>query len=399
MAEAGKRGAKIRSDCWIQYTPGGSDIQIQLTSKVASLYGKKIEAQIRKDLTTMGLSNGRIKIEDTGALPYVISARLETAVLRSDIQIKESAIPQRTGEFESSSKNRLRRSRLYVPGNQPHLFIHAGLHQPDGIILDLEDSVSPAEKDAARVLVRNALLSIDFMGAERMLRINQLPMGLEDLEWIVSFGVQMVLIPKCENGDQVRTVEAKIKALKPAKPVWLMPIIESALGCFNALDIATASDQVAALSIGLEDYTADLGVQRTAEGRESLWARHTVINAAKAAGIQAIDSVYSDVSDMEGLRLSVIEAKSLGFEGKGCIHPNQIQVIHKAFAPSEIDIRKACEIVLAYEKAESEGLGVVALGSKMIDAPVVKRALTMIQRAEAVGLINNDWRKDFKGRS
>jgi citrate lyase subunit beta/citryl-CoA lyase len=396
MAEAGRQGASVRSDCWIRFTPGGSDIQIQLTSKVASLYGKKIEIQVRNNLNTMGVSCGNIEIVDMGALPYVISARLETAIYRSGVRIKGSPLPHAAKPFASSRKDHMRRSRLYVPGNQPHLFINAGLHQPDGIILDLEDSVTPAEKDAARVLVRNALVSINFMGAERMVRINQLPMGLEDLEWIVPYGVQMILIPKCENAEQVREVEARISTLNPAYTIWFMPIVESALGCFNALEIATASDNVAALSIGLEDYTADLGVQCTREGRESIWARNIVVNAAKAAGIQAIDSVFSDISDLEGLRYSTLEAKSLGFEGKGCIHPNQIKVIHEAFAPSEIEIQKACNIVLAFEKAESEGLGVVAMGSKMIDAPVVRRAQILIQRAEVMGLLKKKWREKLK---
>jgi citrate lyase subunit beta/citryl-CoA lyase len=394
MAESGRRGDAVKADCWMHFTPGKSKLDIQCNSKVASLYGQKIKTQVIEDLKTMGVSNGKIEITDTGALPYVISARLEAAVLKSGVQIASPAIPVYTRPFNPSPKDRLRRSRLYVPGNQPHLQINAGLQRPDGIILDLEDGVAPAEKQDARIMVRNALLAIDFMGAERIVRINQLPMGLEDLNWIVPYGVQMVLIPKCEYAEQVREVKEKIATLNPGYTIWLMPIIESALGCFHALEIA-ASDQVAALTIGLEDYTADLGVPRTTTGSESLWARNVIVNAARAAGVQAIDSVYTDIADLAGLRHQVIESKALGFEGKGCIHPNQIKVIHEAFAPSETEIRKACEIILAYEKAESEGLSVVALGSKMIDAPVVKRAQLLIQRAKAQGIIDSRWRKEM----
>ncbi len=172
-----------------------------------------------------------------------------------------------------------------------------------------------------------------------------------------------------------------------------MPIIESALGVINAYEIASASKNICSLAIGLEDYTADIGTQRTEEGRESLFARNMVVNAARAAGIQPIDTVYSDVTNMEGLRESVIEAKSLGFDGKGCIHPRQIEVVHKAFAPTEQEIEKAKKIVSAFEYAGKKGLGVVSIGSKMIDLPVVKRAQKTIELAILNNLIPVAWKE------
>jgi citrate lyase subunit beta/citryl-CoA lyase len=172
-----------------------------------------------------------------------------------------------------------------------------------------------------------------------------------------------------------------------------MPIIESALGCFNALAIATASPSVVALTIGLEDYTADIGAQRTLEGKESFWARSMVVNAARAAGVQAIDTVFSDVADMEGLRKAVLEAKGLGFEGKGCIHPRQIPVVHDSFAPDEAQLEKAKKIVLAFEDAQKRGLAVVSLGSKMIDPPVVKRALATVKLAVSMQKLDPNWRE------
>ena len=284
----------------------------------------------------------------------------------------------------------MRRSRLYLPGNEPKHFLNAHLHEPDGVILDLEDSVAPASKDEARLLVRNALRAVDFGRSERMVRINQGERGLADTDAVAPHNVHVLLIPKVESAEQVRAVDER--AHRAGADCLLMPIIESALGCFNALQIASASPNVVALTIGLEDYTADLGAERTREGRESLWARQVVVNAARAAGVPPIDSVFSDVADTEGLRQSVLEARALGFEGKGCIHPRQVPVVHQAFAPSQAEIDRAVRIVLSFEDAERMGLGVVALGSKMIDPPVVKRALRVVQGAEVLGLLPRDWR-------
>jgi citrate lyase subunit beta/citryl-CoA lyase len=295
-----------------------------------------------------------------------------------------------------TSRERIRRSRLYLPGNDPKFMINAGIHKPDGVILDLEDSVHPEEKDTARLVVRNALRQVDFMGAERMVRINQGELGLEDLDFIVPHNVHVILIPKVEDAEQVKTVDERIQKIRKARKVdsevYLMPIVESALGAWKAYEIATASPNVVALTIGLEDYTADIGTRRTAEGRESFWARSQVVNAARAAHVQPIDTVFSDVRDPEGLRQSVLEAKGLGFEGKGCIHPRQIKVIHEAFAPTDEEVDRAKKIVLAFEDAEARGLGVVALGSKMIDPPVVKQALHTIKLAIAAGKLVEDWR-------
>ncbi|HUX61131.1 MAG TPA: aldolase/citrate lyase family protein, partial [Ignavibacteriaceae bacterium] len=241
-------------------------------------------------------------------------------------------------------------------------------------------------KDAAQLLVRNALRKVDFYGSERMVRINQLPRGLEDLKFIVPHNVHVILIPKCESREQVIEVEAEINRIKKeyniSSDIFLMPIIESALGIIRAYEIATASKNVCALTIGLEDYTADIGTQRTLEGKESFFARSMIVNAAKAAGVQAIDTVFSDVGDMEGLRNSVLEARALGFEGKGCIHPRQIPIMHEGFAPTIDEVDKAKRIVDAFKEAEAKGLGVVSIGSKMVDAPVVKRAIRILELSE-----------------
>ena len=377
---SGKRGDSVRSDCYFEIelkSSGG--IKLDIKSKVQSMYGESIKEMILDMSKFFGLKDAKILCEDSGALPFVMAARFELAVKRLfPDNKKEYLLPFNKKNLYSTKKDQLRRSRLYLPGNEPKFFVNAGLHSPDGIILDLEDSVAPTEKDAAQLLVRNALRSVDFYNAERMVRINQLPKGLDDLKYIIPHNVNLILVPKCESAEQIQQLEKEVEKLrkqhKVQNPIYFMPIIESALGVIKAFEIASASTNNCALAIGLEDYTADIGTQRINEGRESIFARQMLINAAKAAGIQAIDTVFSDVSDMEALRQSVLEAKSLGFEGKGCIHPRQIQVVHEAFAPTAEEIEKAKKIVHAFEEAEKKGLGVVSLGSKMIDPPVVKRA-------------------------
>jgi citrate lyase subunit beta/citryl-CoA lyase len=283
----------------------------------------------------------------------------------------------------------LRRSRLYLPGSEPKYFINAALHGPDAIILDLEDSVHHAEKDAARTLVRNTLRAVDFGACERMVRINHLPLGLEDLTEVIPEEPDLILIPKVERPEQVSQVERMIDELKSRdridRPIWLMPIVESALGIENAFAIAAATPNIAALTVGLEDYTADIGVVKTSEGSESLYARTRMVNAAKAAGIQAIDSVFGDIGDLPGLRHWGENSRALGFEGMGCIHPSQIPIVHEACAPAQTEIEKALKIVAAFEDAQQRGLSVVSLGSKMIDPPVVERARKLVARAKAMG--------------
>jgi len=398
-SSAGKRGESVRSDCYFEIELKNSGgIKIDLKSKVDVMYGESIKQMILDMSKYFGLKDAKILLEDNGALPFILAARFELAVKRlfSDLK-KEYLLPFHENNLYSTKKDQLRRSRLYLPGNEPKFFVNAGLHSPDGIILDLEDSVAPSEKDAAQLLVRNSLRSVDFYGAERMVRINQLPKGLDDLKYIVPNNVNVILVPKCETAEQIHQLEKEVEKLKKQhkveNPIYFMPIIESALGVIKAYEIASASKNNCALAIGLEDYTADIGTQRTNEGRESIFARQMLVNAAKAAGIQAIDTVFSDVADMEALRQSVIEAKSLGFEGKGCIHPRQIKVVHEAFAPTIEEIEKAKKIVQAFEEAEKKGLGVVSLGSKMIDPPVVKRAHNAINLALMNNLISKDWRK------
>jgi citrate lyase subunit beta/citryl-CoA lyase len=395
--EAGRREAGVRSDCWVSvdFTESGG-INLDVTSKVGDLFGEAIRVDVLRVLSRYGVESVDLVLEDQGALPWVLRARVEAALIRAG----ENALPlnrepaENGPNREGTAKDRIRRSRLYLPGNEPKFAINAGLHEPDGVILDLEDSVHPGEKDAARIMVRNALLEVRFGLAERMVRINQGELGLEDLEQIVPAEPDLILLPKVETSAQVKRVQAKIDEIREGResgtPIWLMPILESAQGVENAVHIALASPNVVALTIGLEDYTADLGVVKTKEGDETLWARSRLVNAARAAGVQAIDSVYGDVGDEGGLLAWGQRSRAMGFQGMGCIHPRQIRVIHKAFSPSQVELDKALRIVEAFEEAEGKGLGVVSLGTKMIDRPVVLRAIKLVEQARATGMLGPD---------
>jgi len=399
LALIGNRGKGIRSDCHITLELTEKDgIQLELISKVEAMYGEAIRKLIHDILSFYGIQHARILVEDSGALSPVMAARMEAAIRQLNGSDMEYLLPMLAENLYGTARDRNRFSRLYLPGNTPSLMINAGIHKPDGIILDLEDAVAPSKKYEARFLVRNALRNIDFYSAERMVRINQVPAGLADLDFLVPHNVNLVLVPKCESAEQLRQVNEKINQLKSRNNVngtiWLMPIIESALGVLKALEIAM-SENVVAIAIGLEDYTADLGTRRTQEGAESFFARSMVVNACKAAGIQAIDSVFSDVADMEALKETVIRSKALGFDGMGCIHPRQIRVIHENYAPDTAEIEKAMKIVNAFIQASAKGLGVVSLGTKMIDPPVVKRAQKLIDLAVTMGKLSADWHDEF----
>ncbi len=393
---AGNKGSKIRSDCYVdlEITNSGG-INIDLQSKVNVMFGNAIKKLCQEELDFFEIKNANISIVDTGALDFTLAARIESTVKQAIDTDKEFLLDIIEENQYQSKRDQFRFSRLYLPGNTPSMMLNAGIHKPNGIILDLEDSVAPDKKSEAQLHVRNALRAVDFYGAERMVRINQLPKGLDDIKFIAKNNVNLILVPKCESAEQIKQVDIEIENERKKHgftyPIYYMPIIESALGVEKAYEIACASKNVVALAIGLEDFTADLGVKRTKEGNESLYARTRLVNACKAAGIQPIDSVFSDVADEAALRENVKISKSLGFEGMGCIHPRQIGPIHKSFAPETDQIEKAKKIITAFKEAEAKGLGVISIGTKMIDPPVVKRAETTVKLAIDLGLLDENW--------
>ena len=290
---------------------------------------------------------------------------------------------------------------MFVPGNNPGMMADAHIYGPDSIMLDLEDSVTMAEKDAARLLVYNALKTIDYGDTEMVVRINPLntPYGKKDVEAVVKAGVDVIRMPKTETADEVREVEEEIlkweTELGCVGRTKIMAAIESALGIVNAYPIATASKRMMGIALGAEDYCANLKTQRTQGdnpnfGIELLQARQMIVVAARAAGIDALDTVYSNLNDMDTFRREVELIKALGFDGKSIINPRQIEIINEVFAPKEKDIEKALKILAAIKEAEAKGSGVIAVNGKMVDKPVVIRAQRTIDLAIASGVLKKE---------
>ena len=290
---------------------------------------------------------------------------------------------------------------MFVPGNNPGMMQDAFIYGPDSIMLDLEDSVTMAEKDAARLLVYNALKTIDYGDTEMVVRINPLntPYGKKDVEAVVKAGVDVIRMPKTETADEMREVEEEIlkweTELGCVGRTKIMAAIESALGIVNAYPIATASKRMMGIALGAEDYCANLKTQRTQGdnpnfGMELLLARQTIVVAARAAGIDALDTVYSNLNDMDTFRREVELIKALGFDGKSIINPRQIEIINEVFAPKQKDIEKALKILAAIKEAEAKGSGVIAVNGKMVDKPVVIRAQHTIDLAIASGVLKKE---------
>ncbi|MCF2143925.1 MAG: HpcH/HpaI aldolase/citrate lyase family protein [Candidatus Heimdallarchaeota archaeon] len=285
--------------------------------------------------------------------------------------------------------DRLRRTRLYIPGNHPAMIQNAEIYEADSLIFDLEDSIPLTEKDTARILVRNAIQSLNFGRSEVTVRINGIntPFLEKDLEAIVPTKPDGLLLPKAETEEDILFLHERITELEkkhglPIGKIRIMPIIETALGVVNVEKIV-AAPRIAAVGIGGEDLTADIGASRTPEGRELEYISSKIIVACAAYQVQAIDTVFADINDQEGLFQATKRAISRGFQGKSVIHPSQIEVVHRAFMPSEVEIEKAKRIVKAYRESLKKGLGAVSVDGRMIDLPVVMRAERILKRAKA----------------
>lgn len=283
---------------------------------------------------------------------------------------------------------------MFVPGNNPGMMADAHIYGPDSIMLDLEDSVTIAEKDTARLLVYNALRSVDYGDTEMVVRINPLntPYGRKDIEAVVKAGVHVIRMPKTETAAEVEEVEREIEKVEREigclGRTRIMAAIESALGVVNAYAIATASPRMMGIALGAEDYCANLKTQRTPGGDELRLARETIVVAARAAGIDALDTVYSNLDYMETFRKEVELIHTLGFDGKSIINPRQIEIVNEVFAPTPRAIEKARAIIAAIREAERRGSGVVSVNGKMVDRPVVIRAQRTIDLAIASGIIS-----------
>ena len=287
----------------------------------------------------------------------------------------------------------MRRSLLFLPGNNPNMLINGCCLGADAVIFDLEDAVSPDQKDAARILVRNTMRYMDFRGCEKIVRINSVDTAYwrADLDAILPQKPDLILLPKAGTPADVLEADAYITALEEKLgfaplTVGLMPLIETALGVENAFAIATCCQRVQALFLGAEDFTADLQCVRTKGSREIEYARTRLIVAARAAGIEVYDTPFTDVNDDEGIASDAALAKALGFSGKAAISPRHVEVINRVFSPTVKEIEYAYEVMDAIARAKAQGKGAVALRGKMIDAPIVARAQRTIAMAKALGL-------------
>jgi len=280
---------------------------------------------------------------------------------------------------------------LFIPGNNPNMIINGGLLGADSLIFDLEDAVSPDEKDAARELVKNALTSLDFGKCERIVRINGLdtPYWEEDLEAILPLRPEAVMPPKVSDAAYIQTLDKKLSELEaqmglPAGQTRILALLETAQGVENAYAIAAASPRMLGLFLGAEDLTADLRCRRTKEGREILYARGRLVCAARAAGIEVYDTPFTDVRDLEGLEADALLAKGLGFSGKACISPAHVAAVNRVFSPSAAEIAYARDVFDAIAEAKRQGKGAISLRGKMIDAPIVARARLVLEAAAEI---------------
>ena len=286
----------------------------------------------------------------------------------------------------------LRRSMLFIPGSSAAMLSTAFVFKPDSVMFDLEDAVSLREKDAGRMLVYHTLKSNLYQDIERVVRINPLstPFGHDDLQAAIRGGADVIRLPKTETADDVVELEEAVEAIEKAcgravGSTKLMAAIESASGVVNAVAIANSSPRLMGIAVAGFDYVTDMQTER-GDGTELFYARCAVLHAARAAKIDAFDVVFSDLNDEEGFLREVDVIKRLGFNGKSLINPRQIELLHNAYAPTQEDVDYASRVVAAAQKAEEQGLGVIALNGKMIDAPIVDNAKRVLSRAAASGV-------------
>lgn len=291
---------------------------------------------------------------------------------------------------------KLRRSMLFMPGNNPGMLQNAGILGTDSIILDLEDAVSLTEKDSARILVREAIKTIDYSQVEVVVRVNPLDteFGPHDVDVIARVKPDTLLIPKA-NEEEIKLVDKMLDQIETeegylAGSIKLIALIETALGLETVYDVIKASKRVVGVLLGGEDLTSDLGIERTKEGEEIFYARNKVATACRALKVDSIDTPFTDINDYEGLAKDTAKAKSLGLTGKSAINPRQIEIIHSVFAPTEAELKHALRVLEAMKEAEKEGKGVCSLDGKMIDAPVINRATGTVDQGIRLGLISGE---------
>ncbi len=382
MASGVVTGSDAKGDCRITVGPAEST-RIEIKTKAQNLVAAGIRAVVEKMLVQYGSPTLTVSVEDFGSLDYVLAARTETAV-RVALSLEATPLDKPV-QRQAAVSDRPRRSRLYVPGNNPRLLAGIEVHGADCVLLDLEDSVPLSEKTSARILVKHLLSSIPFP-EEVWVRINGLDSGGEnDVQEVLQGRPHGLCLPKAESaGDVTRLAKLldEVESDCGIEPGFtkIMTIIETARGVLHCEEIAAADPRIVMLAFGAEDYTRDVGSLRTS--RALSFARSMIVAAAAAAGIQASDTVYADLKNSEGLAEETALARELGFDGKGAINPRQLALIHQAFSPTDDELAYAYRVVEAAEEAERAGSGAVALDGKMIDRPVLERAKRTLKYAE-----------------
>jgi citrate lyase subunit beta / citryl-CoA lyase len=380
-------GSTNKGDCTVRVTEC-LEPRINIVTDNDHLFEMGLLSVIEESMSALGTDTLCVDLEDHGAVDYVVMARVEAAVRAVSPQIGAWRIGTKQ---DSSTRDRLRRTRLYAPGNNPHLLMGAELYGSDCVLLDLEDSVPLSEKNVARILVKHLLAAVEFQ--EVWVRINPLETcGREDLAEVMLASPHGICLPKAESCNDVFKLEEEMAVLESNLEIdlgstFIMPIIETGKGVLNALEIASASKRVVVMAFGAEDYTRDVGANRTREAL--LYPRTKIVAACAASGIQASDTVYADVDDEEGLIEETKHIRDLGFVGKGAINPRQIRPIHEVFRPTDEQIKYAREVIAVADQAKAKGIGAVALRGKMIDWPVVERAKKLVAHLEQ---LEEKWR-------
>ena len=375
-------GTDAKADCRISVVADGAGT-IDVQTKAADLAERGIRHVVERALEAADVHGLSVTVEDFGSLDVILASRLEAALRLASA---ESSIPVTVHPSRRpSDKDRPRRSRLYAPGNNPRVLAGIEIHGADCVLLDLEDSVPPAEKTPARILVKRLLAETRFP-EEVWVRINALECGgRDDLHEVLQGRPHGICLPKAERTEDVQDLASELTRLEAefglaSGSTWIMPIVETAAGVLHCEAIAAANERVAIVAFGAEDYTRDVGCARA--GDALLFARSRLVAATAAAGVQVSDTVFADVADDEGLYAEACTARSLGFDGKGAINPRQLGPIHRAFSPTEQEIEHARVVVAAADEAEAAGLGAVSLNGKMVDRPVVERARRLLRIAE-----------------
>ncbi len=276
---------------------------------------------------------------------------------------------------------RIRRSMLFCPANNNKMLTSVHLKGADCIIFDLEDAVAFSEKDRARSMLCEAIKTIDYGTCEVFARINGLNTQFceNDVKELVRSGIKNIRLPMCESKQNIKELEDMLTHYEKefgriSGEIKVQGAIETPRGVLNALEIATSSERINSISFGAEDYTNCLGINRLRTSMEFLYARSHIVLCANVAGIDSIDTVYSDIKDLAGFERETTEARNLGFSGKSCIHPSQVLKVHEIYKPSREEIEKAARIIKAYNEAEQKGIGVITVDGKMIDKPIIEKA-------------------------